>query len=195
MLFESLNSTRLPAGRDSVAGARTSREGSAARLRNAEPSSGRCQTDADRGSRRGRSRLRALENRSGRRSRSTASPPCRGRTRRMSSQSPRNRTRHLRFPSPAGWIWPLGPAQRYCAIDFTRPMQRWKSAWTRARRMARVNARWQDLRHTRVSCLAENPAISEETIRALAGHAGHQMLSPDAHIRAQASVLSYKYVE
>ncbi len=71
-------------------------------------------------------------------------------------------------------------------IDFQRPMQGWKSAWTRARKQAGVNARWHDLRHTLVSRLAENPTISEETIRALAGHVSHQMLSRYAHIRAQA---------
>jgi integrase len=65
-------------------------------------------------------------------------------------------------------------------------MQGWKSAWSRARRVAGVKARWHDLRHTIVSRLAENPAISEETIRALAGHVSRQMLSRYAHIRAQA---------
>ena len=67
-------------------------------------------------------------------------------------------------------------------------MRGWKSAWSRARRIAGVNARWHDLRHTLVSrlALAENPAISEETIRALAGHVSPQMLSRYAHIRAQA---------
>jgi len=37
-----------------------------------------------------------------------------------------------------------------------------------------------------VSRLAENPTISEETIRALAGHVSREMLSRYAHIRAQA---------
>jgi integrase len=72
------------------------------------------------------------------------------------------------------------------ALDFKRPMQGWKSAWKRARGAAGVEARWHDLRHTLVSRLAENPAISEERIRALAGHVSRQMLSRYAHIRAQA---------
>jgi integrase len=71
-------------------------------------------------------------------------------------------------------------------IDFSRPMQGWKSAWSRVRRVVGVKARWHDLRHTLVSRLAENPAISEETIRALAGHVSRQMLSRYAYIRAQA---------
>jgi integrase len=72
------------------------------------------------------------------------------------------------------------------AIDFGLSMQGWKSAWSRVRREANVKARWHDLRHTLVSRLAENPTISEETIRALAGHVSRQMLSRYAHIRAQA---------
>jgi integrase len=65
-------------------------------------------------------------------------------------------------------------------------MQGWKTAWSRAKRLAGVTARWHDLRHTLVSRLAENPAISEETIRSLAGHVSRQMLSRYAHIRARA---------
>jgi integrase len=90
------------------------------------------------------------------------------------------------FPRHKVGFGPLGRGSVICAIDFARPMQGWKSAWSRARRTAGVNARWHDLRHTLVSRLAENPAISEETIRALAGHVSHQMLSRYAHIRAQA---------
>lgn len=71
-------------------------------------------------------------------------------------------------------------------LDFKRPMGGWKSAWSRARKLAGVEARWHDLRHSLVSRLAENPTISEETIRALAGHVSRQMLSRYAHIRAQA---------
>jgi integrase len=90
------------------------------------------------------------------------------------------------FPRHQIGFGPYGRGSVLCAIDFTQPMQGWKSAWSRARRMAGVSARWHDLRHTLVSRLAENPAISEETIRALAGHVSHQMLSRYAHIRAQA---------
>ena len=90
------------------------------------------------------------------------------------------------FPRHQVGFGPCGRGSVLSGIDFTRPMQGWKSAWSRARRMAGINARWHDLRHTLVSRLAENPAISEETIRALAGHVSHQMLSRYAHIRAQA---------
>jgi integrase len=95
---------------------------------------------------------------------------------------------------PDAYVFPrhrvgFGPGDRVSKvydIDFNRPMLGWKSAWNRARRLAGVNARWHDLRHTLVSRLAENPTISEETIRSLAGHVSRQMLSRYAHIRAQA---------
>lgn len=65
-------------------------------------------------------------------------------------------------------------------------MQSWKSARKRNRSDAGVSDRWHDLLHTLISRLAENPNVSEETIRALAGHLSRQMLSRYAHIRVQA---------
>jgi integrase len=90
------------------------------------------------------------------------------------------------FPRHQVGFGPGGNGAAPYAVDFSKPMQGWKSAWSRARRLAGVTARWHDLRHTLVSRLAENPTISEETIRSLAGHVSHQMLSRYAHIRAQA---------
>jgi integrase len=71
-------------------------------------------------------------------------------------------------------------------VDFGKPIGEWKSAWRRALKTAGVKVRWHDLRHTLVSRLAENPAVSEETIRALAGHASRSMLARYSHIRAAA---------
>jgi len=71
-------------------------------------------------------------------------------------------------------------------VDLSRPMGEWKTAWRRARRLAELEYRWHDSRHTLVSRLAENPNVSEETIRALAGHVSKQMLQRYSHIRAQA---------
>ena len=59
-------------------------------------------------------------------------------------------------------------------------------AWKYACRRSGVAYRWHDLRHTFVSRLAENPAVSEETIRALAGHVSKQMLQRYSHIRIHA---------
>jgi integrase len=90
------------------------------------------------------------------------------------------------FPRHSVGFAKEGKGTAIANIDFNRPMKGWKSAWSRARSNAGVEARWHDLRHTLVSRLAENPTISEETIRALAGHVSRQMLSRYAHIRAQA---------
>jgi integrase len=49
-----------------------------------------------------------------------------------------------------------------------------------------IKYRWHDLRHTFVTRLAENPNVSEQTIRALAGHVSKQMLERYSHIRTQA---------
>jgi integrase len=90
------------------------------------------------------------------------------------------------FPRHSVGFAKEGKGTSIANIDLKRPMRGWKSAWNRARELAGVKVRWHDLRHTLVSRLAENPTISEETIRALAGHVSRQMLSRYAHIRAQA---------
>ena len=67
-------------------------------------------------------------------------------------------------------------------VDLNRPMGSWRKAWLIACRKAGVHYRWHDLRHTFVSRLAENPTISEQTIRSLAGHVSRQnagALQPD----------------
>jgi len=55
-----------------------------------------------------------------------------------------------------------------------------------ALKKAGVHYRWHDLRHTFISRLAESPAVSEQTIKALAGHVSKQMLERYSHIRTRA---------
>ena len=62
----------------------------------------------------------------------------------------------------------------------------YQPAFERARRKAGVALRFYDARHTFVTRLAENPAVSEETIRQLAGHVSPKMLGRYAHIRVHA---------
>jgi integrase len=71
-------------------------------------------------------------------------------------------------------------------VDFTRSIGSWKRAWKHACLKAGVKYRWHDLRHTFVSRVAETPSVSEETIRALAGHVSKQMLQRYSHIRTHA---------
>ena len=80
-------------------------------------------------------------------------------------------------------------------IDLTRPMGSWRKAWLLACKDAKVRYRWHDLRHTFVSRLAENPGVSEETIRALAGHVSRQMLERYSHIRSQAKQAAIRTLE
>jgi transcriptional regulator with XRE-family HTH domain len=73
-------------------------------------------------------------------------------------------------------------------VDLTRPIGSWKRAWEYAcsKKGADVEYRWHDLRHTFVSRLAENPRVSEETIRSLDGHVSKRMLQRYSHIRTHA---------
>jgi hypothetical protein len=64
-------------------------------------------------------------------------------------------------------------------------MQRWKLAWERARKGAGVACRFQDLRHTFISRLAESQA-SDSTVMALAGHVSRAMMERYSHIRMEA---------
>jgi len=71
-------------------------------------------------------------------------------------------------------------------VDLTRPMGSWRKAWRIACKAAGVRYRPHDMRHTFISRLAENPNVSEQTIKALAGHVSRQMLERYSHIRSQA---------
>ena len=77
------------------------------------------------------------------------------------------------------WLWD---------VKLDRPMGQWsyKSAFDTAQRQSGVVCRFYDARHTFVTRLAENPRVSIETIRQLAGHVNDRMLARYAHIRAQA---------
>ncbi|HLI79823.1 MAG TPA: tyrosine-type recombinase/integrase, partial [Candidatus Binataceae bacterium] len=84
---------------------------------------------------------------------------------------------------------------RICDLQFDQPIGKWKTAWHQALRLAKVKARWHDLRHTLISRLAENPNVSEETIRAIAGHVSAAMLRRYSHIRADAKRLAIQSLE
>jgi integrase len=71
-------------------------------------------------------------------------------------------------------------------LDLTRPMGEWKTAWKAALKTAGLSYRFYDLRHSFVTRLAENPAVSEQTITALAGHVSKRMLEHYSHIRVTA---------
>lgn len=68
------------------------------------------------------------------------------------------------------------------AIDPTKPISSFKTAWTRARETAGVQCRWHDARHSFVSDLAEG-AASDTTIMAMAGHLSKKMMERYSHTR------------
>lgn len=84
---------------------------------------------------------------------------------------------------------------RMWGIELTEPMGEWKRAWQAACQRAGAKYRWHDLRHTFISRLAENPAVSEETIRSLAGHVSRGMLQRYSHIRTEAKTAAIRVLE
>jgi len=73
-------------------------------------------------------------------------------------------------------------------VRLERPMSMssYKHAFKTARKKAGVECRFYDARHTFITRLAENPAVSEETIRQLAGRVNPKMLGRYAHTRVAA---------
>jgi integrase len=65
-------------------------------------------------------------------------------------------------------------------------MGSWKKAWRLACNTAKARYRWHDCRHSFVTRLAENPLVSEGTIKALAGHVSKKMLDRYSHVRVAA---------
>jgi len=83
----------------------------------------------------------------------------------------------------------LAPSQSHPRRGF------WRKAWLEACKRAGVRYRWHDLRHSFVTRLAERPDVSEQTIRALAGHVSNQMLQRYSHIRSQAKQAAIRTLE
>jgi integrase len=110
-----------------------------------------------------------------------------------------------RFPElpPDAYLFPAhkvgvsGNDRAAYAYDFdsSRPAGEWKKAWSDALRTAGLRYRWHDCRHSFITRLAENPAVSEETIRALAGHVSRKMLERYSHIRIAAKQVAIQSLE
>jgi integrase len=101
-----------------------------------------------------------------------------------------------RFPkaTPDSYVFPRHRVEmvkgsketRILGVVLSEPVQSWDHAWRTALKGIELHYRWHDLRHTFVSRLAENPNVSEQTIKALAGHVSKQMLERYSHIRTRA---------
>ena len=109
------------------------------------------------------------------------------------------------FPNatPESYLFPfhqvgIGGDSRLVTVydaDLSRPMGSWRKAWLECSKRAGVRYRWHDLRHSFVTRLAERPDVSEQTIRALAGHVSNQMLQHYSHIRSQAKQAAIRTLE
>jgi integrase len=101
-----------------------------------------------------------------------------------------------RFPDakPESYLFPRhsvrmltgGKLAVICNVQLSEPVRSWYRAWRKVLKNANLHYRWHDLRHTFITRLAENPKVSEETIRALAGHVSREMLQRYSHIRVKA---------
>lgn len=80
-------------------------------------------------------------------------------------------------------------------VDLSRPMGSWRKAWRLACKAAGVRCRLHDMRHTFISRLAENPSVSEHTIKALTGHVPRQTLERYSHIRCEAKQVAIQALE
>ena len=89
---------------------------------------------------------------------------------------PRHSIRMLKGGKEAE-VWQIAPRLQ---------VQSWQRSWRKVLKDTGLKYRWHDLRHSFVTRLAENPNISEETIRALAGHVSKEMLQRYSHIRVRA---------
>lgn len=71
--------------------------------------------------------------------------------------------------------------------DPTRPTTGWRGSWRRLRAAAGFPAlRSYDLRHQAITKMLENPEISEETVKSIAGHVSDRILEHYSHIRLDA---------
>jgi integrase len=90
------------------------------------------------------------------------------------------------FPRNSVGVFGNAREPNFHSVDLGQPIGEWKKAWNIACKTAGVSYRWHDCRHTFITRLAENPVVSEETIRALAGHVSRKMLERYSHIRMAA---------
>jgi integrase len=89
------------------------------------------------------------------------------------------------FPRHSVQMLKGGKVTELREIRLTEPMRSWQRSWRKVLKDTSLKYRWHDLRHTFVTRLAENPDVSEETIRALAGHVSKEMLARYSHIRVK----------
>jgi len=97
------------------------------------------------------------------------------------------RAQQMGATEPEHYLLPHRAHTSGSAPDPTRPMGSWKKAWYALRNAAALpGLRAYDLRHHAITCLLENPQVSEQTIKDIAGHVSKNMLERYSHIRLKA---------
>jgi integrase len=75
----------------------------------------------------------------------------------------------------------------FAAKSATRPITAWRTAWRSMLKTAKVpHTRFYNTRHTAITDLLQNPAASEQTVKAIAGHVSQKMLERYSHTRTDA---------
>jgi integrase len=78
--------------------------------------------------------------------------------------------------------------------DPATPIAGWKSSWTTCRKLAKVECRWHDMRHTFISRMGEN-RVADQTLLALAGQLSRKMLERYSHARNESKRAAVKMLD
>jgi integrase len=100
-------------------------------------------------------------------------------------------TQRFGTPRPEWYVFPGGART---PTDPTKPITTLKTAWNTVKKLAKVNGRWHDNRHTLITELCESGA-GDQTIMDIAGHVSRQMLARYSHIRMEAKRAALAAVE
>jgi integrase len=105
------------------------------------------------------------------------------------AQFPKAEPEHAVFPREAyglkGKKFTFGGTVEPYKVFPELPIGSWKRAWTSARKAAKVECRWHDLRHSAASRLAAGGA-TDQTLQALLGWMSPAMIERYSHVRAEA---------
>lgn len=99
------------------------------------------------------------------------------------------RAHRLGSTDPEHYLFPYRRRDR--TYNPERPASRWwlRSNWNKLRKAAKMpKLQPHDLRHLAITRMCENPAISEQTVTAVAGHVGRKMMEYYSHIRMDAKL-------
>jgi integrase len=105
---------------------------------------------------------------------------------------------HYLFPSERyglhGSRGTFGGVVKVYDYDPETPIAGWKSSWTTCRRLAKVDCRWHDMRHTFISRMGEN-RVADQTLLALAGQLSRKMLERYSHARNESKRAAVKMLD